>query len=381
MREKYLVIIHSAQKHNIISNTMQKFNTFSKIIFLPILFVFILLSSHRVFAEDLRKVVQLSGYWKFSVGDFSKWADPDFDDSNWGEIRVPDKWENQGFNDYNGFAWYRKDFKISEVDENALIYFVSGRIDDANEIYLNGHLLAKSGEFPPHFQTAYNQRRKYHIPREYLKFNQKNSIAIRVYDEYLEGGIIDEPVGIYIDEDYEYLDVVLSGKWKFSLGDNKQWKSVNYDDRSWEEINVPSEWENEGFEDYDGYAWYRKEFLLPSNLKNEELYLSLGKIDDYDYVYLNGELIGSVFQLDKDGDYRRKGYEYNARRIYKIPEETLNKNGTNVLSIRVYDIKWRGGIYEGPIGIMTEPNYKQYRRKHHENQSFWDFVIDELFME
>jgi len=358
---------------------MQKFNPYFKIIFLPILFVFILSTSNKVLAEDLRKVVQLSGYWKFSVGDFSEWAEPDYDDSNWEEIRVPDKWENQGYNDYNGFAWYRKNFKISEVDNDAIIYFASGRIDDANEIYINGHLLGKSGEFPPHFQTAHNQKRKYHIPREYLRFNQKNTIAIRVYDEYLEGGIIDDPVGIYIDEDYEFLDVVLTGKWKFRLGDNKQWKSVNFEDESWKEINVPSEWENEGFEDYDGYAWYRKEFKLPSNLKNEELYLSLGKIDDYDYVYLNGELIGSVFHLDKDGDYKRKGYEYNARRIYKIPEEILNENGTNVLSIRVYDIKWRGGIYEGPIGIMTEPNYKQYRRKHHENQSFWDYVIDELF--
>jgi sialate O-acetylesterase len=310
-----------------------------------------------------------------------EWADPEFDVSDWDEVKVPEKWEDQGYDGYNGFAWYRKDFRIYDIASDAPIYFISGRIDDANEIYLNGRLLAESGSFPPHYKTAAFQKRKYYIPREYLKFNQMNTIAIRVYDEYLEGGIIDQPVGIYIDEDYEYLSYVLSGKWKFHPGDNKQWKSQNFDDNSWQTINVPSEWENEGFEDYDGYAWYRKEFRLPSGLKDGELYLSLGKIDDYDYVYINGELIGSVFHLDKDGEYKRKGYEFNARRVYKIPENTLNKNGINVLAIRVYDVKWRGGIYEGPIGIMTEPNYRQYKRKHHENQSFWDFVIDEFIMD
>ncbi len=349
--------------------------------FLPLFTGFIMLSSNVVLAEDLRKVVQLSGYWKFSIGDFSEWADPNYDDSDWDEIKVPDKWENQGYDGYNGFAWYRKNFKIYETDKEVPIFFISGRIDDANEIYLNGHLLAKSGNFPPQYQTAYNQKRKYYIPREYLKFNQKNIIAIRVYDEYLEGGIIDHPVGIYIDEDYEYLDFVLFGKWKFHLGDNKQWKSEHYNDASWSKINVPSEWENEGFQEYDGYAWYRKSFSLPSDLKNEKLYLSLGKIDDYDYVYLNGELIGNVFHLKRDGDYKRRGYEFNARRIYEIPEDLIHKNGVNVISIRVYDVKWRGGIYEGPIGIMREPNYKQYNRKHYENQSFWDYVIDKFFMD
>jgi hypothetical protein len=38
-------------------------------------------------AEDLRKVVDLSGYWRFSIGDDSSWASPDYDDSEWDRIR------------------------------------------------------------------------------------------------------------------------------------------------------------------------------------------------------------------------------------------------------------------------------------------------------
>jgi hypothetical protein len=333
-------------------------------------------------AEELRKLVQLPGYWKFSVGDYAEWANPKFDDSGWDEIRVPGKWEDSGYEDYNGFAWYRVNFKMVETSGNGIIYLILGRIDDVNEVYLNGKLLGRSGSFPPNYRTAYTEKRKYSIPREYLNFNQINTLAVRVYDSYLEGGIIDDPAGIYMDEDYTFLDLDLSGKWKFHLGDNKQWRQTDFDDAFWSEIRVPSEWEHEGYPDYDGYAWYRKEFRLPSKLRNmNDLYLALGKIDDYDNVYLNGVSIGNVFDLDKDGEYKRRGYEYNARRVYKIPENLLKEEGTNVLAVRVYDEVWRGGIYEGPIGIMTEEKCKEYRKKHYANQSFWDYIIDELVVE
>ncbi len=347
-----------------------------------ILTIFLMMAPVRIYAEELRKLVQLTGYWKFSVGDYAEWADPKFDDSDWDEIRVPGKWEDNGYDEYNGYAWYRIKFRIEDTETRGVIYLITGRIDDVNEVYLNGKLLSRSGKFPPDYKTAYNEKRKYVIPPDYLNVDQANTLAIRVYDSYLDGGIVEGPCGIYVDEDYSLLDYDLSGKWKFHLGDNKQWSSADYNDDLWSEINVPSDWENEGYEDYDGYAWYRKEFRLPAKLRNtDNLYLCLGKIDDYDHVYLNGKSIGNVFQLEKNGDYKRRGYEYNARRLYKIPDNLLKKDGINVISIRVYDEVWRGGIYEGPIGIMTESNYKEYTRKHYESQSFWDFVIDRLIVE
>jgi hypothetical protein len=341
----------------------------------------LLIISRGTHAEELRKIVQLPAYWKFSVGDYSAWANPDFDDSGWDEIRVPGKWEDNGYDEYNGFAWYRVKFKIYDMEDNAILYLILGRIDDVDEVYLNGKLLGHTGNFPPNYRTAYNQKRKYLIPHEYLNYGQMNTLAVRVYDEYLEGGIINGPTGIYVDEDYTLLDLDLSGKWKFHLGDNKQWGALNFDDTFWNEINVPSDWENQGYQDYDGYAWYRKEFRLPASLAGSELYISLGKIDDYDNVYLNGVSIGNVFQLEKNGEYKRRGYEFNARRIYKIPDKLLRINGINVIAVRVYDVGGRGGIYEGPIGIMTEANCNNYKKKHYENQPFWDYIIDEFFVD
>ena len=349
-----------------------------------ILSVFILLvifSSQQALAEDLRKVIFLTGSWKFTIGDDTEWADPDFNDSGWDDIWVPEKWENNGYSDYNGYAWYRKNFTVRDVPEDTPIYLVFGRIDDVDEVYLNGEKIGISGSFPPDYQSAYNKKRKYRIPLNYLNIGGENTLAVRVYDSYLEGGIIYGPVGIYTDEDDNLLDLDLSGKWSFHLGDNKQWKNTSYNDELWRKINVPAEWEFEGYDNYDGYAWYRTTFRLPSDLKNETLYLVLGKIDDYDYVYINGKLIGSVFDLEKDGEFKRKGYEYNARRAYEIPENVLNPNGENVIAVRVYDGQIRGGIYEGPIGLMTESNYRLYRRKHYESQSFWDFILEEFILD
>ncbi len=337
--------------------------------------MFLAFISYRAGAEDMRRLVTLSGNWKFSIGDDLQWANPAYNDAGWDQIMVPDKWEDQGYDDYNGYAWYRKTFDMVVTPKNITLYLMLGRIDDADAVYLNGKLLGRSGNFPPDYVTAYNKTRKYIIPAGYLKENG-NVIAVRVYDAYMEGGIVDGPIGLFYDEDVAFLNLNLTGRWKIHAGDNKDWKAADYDDNNWKRIQVPSEWENEVLPDYDGYAWYRVNFRVPQQFIKGDLYLSLGKVDDLDYVYLNGRYIGSVYDLSKDGEYRRTGWEYNARRIYKIPAGLLNQGQINTLAVRVYDGQGAGGIYEGPIGIMSSDNMKKYRNKHYTNKSFWDFIYD-----
>jgi sialate O-acetylesterase len=339
----------------------------------------LLVSCHDVNAEDLRKVIDLSGYWKFSIGDDPSWATVDYDDTEWDRISVPNKWEAEGYEEYNGYAWYRKTFKVGKVPKNQLIYLILGRIDDTDEVYLNGKLIGKSGTFPPDYRSAYNHQRKYIIPYECFNINKTNTIAVRVYDSHGGGGIVSGKVGIFRDADIAYLDYIISGQWKFHIGDNEDWRKTYYNDNSWENVNVPSEWESYGYSDYDGYAWYRKEFIVNKSFLEDELYLSLGKIDDYDQVFLNGKFVGDVFKLRKQKKFK-KGNEYRANRTYQIPKGLLKTRGTNVLAIRVYDKRSRGGIYEGPIGIMTKSNCKKYNKKHSDwrisKNSLFDLVFD-----
>src|SRR5450759_3287678 len=138
-------------------------------------------------AEDLRKIVFLSGNWKFSIGDDSRWANTIYDDSDWEQITVPGQWENQGYNDYNGYAWYRKSFRVRDIPVNTTIYLMLGRIDDVDVVYLNGKEIGSGGKFPPNYETDYNRIRKYTIPADYLKEDNENVIAVKVYDSFLEG--------------------------------------------------------------------------------------------------------------------------------------------------------------------------------------------------
>jgi hypothetical protein len=338
-------------------------------------------------ADDLRKIVSLSGHWKFSIGDDSKWAYPSYDDSGWDQISVPGRWEDQGYNDYNGYAWYRKTFKVNGIPENTTIYLMMGRIDDADVVYLNGKEVGRNGTFPPNFVTAYDRIRKYVIPAGYLNEGRDNVISVKVYDTYADGGIVEGPTGIYYDEDNDLLSLNLNGSWKFQTGDNKSWKTPDFNDEAWKTINVPATWESQGYEDYDGYAWYRLRFDLPLNFNSGDLYLSLGKIDDIDDVYLNGEHIGNVYDLRKKSwmGAQSTGWEWTMPRTYKIRAGLLNRNGSNTLAVRVYDGQGLGGVYEGPIGIMTAENYHIYKKKHHSDsysysfKSFWGFVYDVIF--
>ena len=347
-----------------------------------VFFVLFILVAVSVRAEDLRKIASLSGTWKFSIGDDSKWANPQYNDSDWDQVSVPGNWEDQGYKDYNGYAWYRKSFRIDEVPVNTTIYLLMGRIDDVDVIYLNGTEIGHSGKLPPDFETAYDRDRKYIIPADLLKKNEENVISVKVYDSFLSGGITDGPTGIYVDEDNNLLDLNLSGKWKFHTGNDKSWKSVNFNDNDWTTIKVPSVWENQGYDDYDGYAWYRLEFNLPQNFSGSDLYLCLGKIDDVDDVYLNGEFVGTVYDLKRNTFSRGSGWEWNTPRIYKIREGLLKRNGSNLIAIRVYDGQGLGGIYEGPIGIMSSENGRRYKNKHHNDtgySSFWEYMYDKIF--
>lgn len=332
-------------------------------------------------AEDLRKIASLSGSWKFTVGDDPQWANPKFDDSGWDQIMAPDSWEEQGYDDYNGYAWYRKSFHSPSVPEYTPVYLVLGRIDDVDEVYLNGKILGRNGSFPPEIITAYGNLRKYNIPAGYLNENGENIVAIRVYDSHADGGIVDGPLGIYYDSDTEYLSLNFTGRWKIHAGDSKDWKNREFDDKNWKRIQVPEAWENEALPDYDGYAWYRVNFRVPENFNTDDIYLTLGKIDDIDEVYINGKMVGRVFDLKRDGEYWGKGSEYNARRVYKLDKNALTVGGSNTLAVRVYDGQGVGGIYEGPVGIMSAESFRKYRNKHYKSRNFWQFMVDEFFID
>lgn len=151
-----------------------------------------------------------------------------------------------------------------------------------------------------------------------------------------------------------YSQNILPTNWKFSTGDDTTWAKSSFDDKAWKEIQLGSLWETQGYDKYNGYAWYRTKVVVPSTLKaqaekNGGFLLTLGKIDDADQTYLNGKLIGQTggFPPAFEG-------KYDETRIYKVPASTINWDKPNVIAVRVYDHIGGGGIYEGETGFRVK---------------------------
>jgi sialate O-acetylesterase len=316
---------------------------------LPALIILLAIIANPLSAQ----VITLRGSWKFHLNDNPAWASPTFNDTNWESIYAPSPWEDEGFNGYDGFAWYRKKFDGKKLDKNENYYLKLGFIDDADEVYVNGQLIGFSGSMPPHFKTAYNMERKYVLPNEAINFNGENTIAIRVFDGTIAGGIVDGDLGIYDFDKDRRLIIDLQGVWSFATA----WSEEPIkNEGEWKRIIVPGQWEHQGYPRYDGFAWYKKTFTIPEKFLSENLVLVLGKIDDFDKVFLNGKFIGST------NDHRPYGRSFSFQKLrgYTIPPSLLKKNGANTIEVFVEDMGNTGGIYEGPVGITTQAYFDRY---------------------
>ena len=115
--------------------------------------------------------------------------------------------------------------------------------------------------------------------------------------------------------------------------DIQLWASPDLNESDWNDIVVPSYWEDAGYEGLDGIGWYRTNFNLTSEEAMDDIELGLGKIDDSDIAWVNGNKIGGIEQA------------WDVPRVYIAPSQFL-REGKNVLCIRIEDTGGGGGIYD-----------------------------------
>ena len=338
------------------------------------LFLILLFITTAVSAQDLQRILDLRGTWKFELGKNREFVKPDFDDTDWEDIYVPSSWEDEGFANYDGFACYRKTFYLDEKLKAADLIIRLGYIDDASEIYLNGYFVGYSGMLPPHYVTAYDVEQQYPLLNKYLKYGkEKNVIAVRVYDNQQEGGMVRGQIGIYQNVSYSgKYALKLPETWKFADDDDPDFKSPDFDDSDWIKVSIPADWETQGFSDYDGIGWYRVKITIPESLKNDELIVLLGKIDDVDESYFNGKLIGKTGRIPAHGKTYDYNEEYKEIRAYEIPSELIQYGKENTIAVRVYDSYFHGGIYDGPLYIIKKSDFKPSKTK----KSKYQFLKD-----
>ncbi len=140
-------------------------------------------------------------------------------------------------------------------------------------------------------------------------------------------------------EDGHELDAV-TGEWRFRAGDEAAWKAADLDDSDWRAVTLPSIWEDHGQSKEDNvYGWFRRRIELPEELRGKDFVLLLGKIDDVDETFVNGQRVGGTGSFPPN--YRWADEE---QRRYPVPA-SLVEDGAITIAVRVFDGANNGGIH------------------------------------
>jgi hypothetical protein len=206
----------------------------------------------------------------------------------------------------------------------------------------------------------------YVAPLNYMTETRSSDVVLEAYS----------PIGFKAQ--YKALDGVVSGQaryvpvlsavewnqWKFYFSSEQLetkpdaepgygsafWKA-DYDDHAWKTVRWGSYWQEDPFVDKKGFAWYRIQVNIPSEMKGKTLRLKLGKVREKDWTYLNGELVGKT-----DGA--------NEERIYQLRPgapayEKIRWNASNSIAVQVFSASDLGGISSGPYDHT--PKYEAVR--------------------
>lgn len=122
------------------------------------------------------------------------------------------------------------------------------------------------------------------------------------------------------------------------LSDNAAWLADDVDVSAWPTMKLPTLWEDAGYPGVDGVFYFRRTFDLTAEQAAGKATLHLGPIDDDDFTYLNGQLVGTTS-------------DHAAARDYEIGSGLL-RVGENTLAIRVVDKKGGGGFTSGAAEKM-----------------------------
>jgi len=139
---------------------------------------------------------------------------------------------------------------------------------------------------------------------------------------------------------------------RFSTGDDAGFRMPSFDDSQWKEIRTGTVWQEQGYPDYHGYAWYRIHVVIPSSLRanghwKDSLRIFLAHVNDVDETWLNGARIGKIGSFPDDAT----GYisKWPAVREYHIAvnNPAIKWDEDNVIAVKDFDGGGTGGIFMG----------------------------------
>ena len=280
------------------------------------------------------------------------------------------KFPSDKFSDYPEIAvLLEKNFIINDTIED--YYFIAKNgISDRVVIKLNDVLLQNTNnqkDFKEVGESSYYTGRfsEFVIPKSII-INGVNTLQIFVLKTSLS------PIfhgDIYLKKndselkDLESKEINLNGDWTYTVYsenlsnfktggldanvtsvfpnydfNEEKFASSSFDDNDWSTTDFPNSFALIfSRQQIDGAVWFRKKINFTEKPKEDYLFEVLDGIDDVDFLYVNGQLVGSTNC-------------YNCPRRYKIPKEYMQKE--NIFTLLIIDNYGLGGL-SGPIKIKT----------------------------
>ncbi len=146
-------------------------------------------------------------------GEPQGWARPDFDDSDWAAMPLPQPWERHPDMQIDGAVWFRKKVVLPESWVGKDLLLSLGPVDDHDVTYFNGERIGATGAETP---SSWTVPRQYRVPGRLVRAGE-NVIAVRVFDVWGYGGFTgtSEQMRLALTDGNGSLS--LAGEWKFKV--------------------------------------------------------------------------------------------------------------------------------------------------------------------
>lgn len=161
--------------------------------------------------------------------------------------------------------------------------------------------------------------------------------------------------------------VALDGLWEFRTDADNVGVEQGFATgagEGWRMLQAPLEWERQGITEdnrkapnapigrgttnrdkpYNGFAWYRKSVVIPAEWRGRDLVLSVGNVQNWCQVYINGRPVDAV-----QGEQEQRRL-IPATRV-DVPQDAVKFGQENLIAIHVYNHDNFGGIVGGPLAL------------------------------
>ena len=212
--------------------------------FLLIVTAGLILSCKTKIAEDTSPQIteSYSDTWRFHAGEGTDnaWFDTKFDDKNWQEVTSQKLLKDQDISLDNGFGWYRKTIQLSDSLQEGIknkggLVLHLGRLAACDEVYFNGQLVGKTGEFPQNYMGYFDNERNYLITSDKVNYGGDNLIAIKFHDGWNVGGFLEGAklsLSTAETNDKILLDVAVADSDYIFLGENPIQITANIENKN-----------------------------------------------------------------------------------------------------------------------------------------------------